>query len=37
MCLLRDGAHGSTQGGISGDKDFGAVGCLFNWYGVTDC
>ncbi|CCX31285.1 Similar to Histone-lysine N-methyltransferase, H3 lysine-9 specific SUVH5; acc. no. O82175 [Pyronema omphalodes CBS 100304] len=24
LCLLRDGAHGSSQGGISGDKDLGA-------------
>lgn len=34
ICALRDGAHGLTQGGISGSKDKGAFSCILS--GGTD-
>ena len=30
ICALRDGAHGSIQGGISGSKDSGAFSCILS-------
>ena len=30
ICALRDGAHGSIQGGISGSKGDGAFSCILS-------